>query len=136
MVTEATRARASIAFDAGRLVVIEAMERGCALGTAARLAGLSPGLVHRWLLDGESDPDGKFGAFTVRVRQLQGQHIEAAEKLHAAHREANPAACQWYMARIAPDTYGDAPQTVVVREPERLPDATPDEVAQAIKGGR
>lgn len=132
--TEATRARGSVAFEAAHAVIVEAMERGCALGTGARLAGLSPGLVHRWLVNGDADPNGQFGAFARRIRQLQGQQIEAAERLHAEHRANNPAACQWYMSRIAPDTYGDdaAKAPPVADAADELPDASPDDVARVL----
>lgn len=129
-----TPARVSVLFDNGASVVIEAMRRGCALGTGARLAGFSPALVHKWLHEGERNPDGPFGEFARTVRKLQGDQIEAAERLHAEHRANNPAACQWYMSRIAPDTYGDdaAKAPPVADAAEDLPDASPDDVARVL----
>jgi hypothetical protein len=110
------------------------MRAGCAVSTAGRIAGVAPSTVHKWLTEGEREPDGRYGAWTRDVRRLQGEHIAAAERLHATHRETNPQACQWYLSRIARETYGDESTTVIVDERAPLPIASPADVRRAIKG--
>jgi hypothetical protein len=112
--------------------ILDAMRAGSAQRTAAGLAGVSPAYLHKWITEGERDPDGPFGDFAVQVRILQAEQIAAAENEHRAARVGNPNALQWYLARMDRHTYGDEPQTVVVEQRPELPDASPDDIARAL----
>jgi hypothetical protein len=129
-----TPAHASLAYEKARKAIVEAMRRGSSLRTACGLAGLSPTLVHRWLGWGE-DPEHELHAWTVELRRVQAQQIADAEQVFASQRADDPASMRWWLSRMDRHTYGDEP-TVIVQAAERLPDATPEEVAAAIRGGK
>ena len=47
--------------------VLEAIEDGCSIVDAARVAGCAPRTVDRWLGNGRADPSGPYGPFAAAV---------------------------------------------------------------------
>ena len=135
MVVTDSHARASVAYDAHHKAILAAMAKGTSCRTAAKLVGLTPQSVDAWIQEGDRDPEGRYGWFASQVRMYQGRAIAEAEAHHARFREENPNAVQWYLSKMDRATYGDDP-TVVVQQAERLPDASPEEVAAAIRGAK
>ena len=108
----------------------EAMEAGASLRTACGLAGVSAPSVLRWLREGDEEPTGRYGAFSTEIRRIQARQIFEAEQAHRGHRAENPAAVQWWLQRMDPETYGEA---VNSKDRPRLVEASDDEVVEALR---
>ena len=130
-----TPARATELHETVAEDIIAAMERGASMRTAAGLSGITGPAIIRWIAEGEREPDGRYGEFARRVRVAQARQIEAAEQVFTSQRMEDPASMRWWLSRMDRATYGDDP-TVVVQQPQALPDATPEEVAAAIRGAK
>ena len=135
MAVVGTPARATELHETVAADIIAAMARGCSIRTAAGLSGITGQAVLKWIAEGEREPDGRYGAFARAVRVEQAKQIEAAEVVFSSQRMEDPSSMRWWLSRMDRATYGDDP-TVVVQQPQALPDATPEEVAAAIRGSK
>ncbi len=111
--------------------ILRQMQAGASMRTACGLAGVTAPSVCAWLAEGEREPEGRYGAFTRDLRRIQAQQILEAEQQHREARAANPNALQWWLQRMDPVTYGE-PVSAANRQPIEVPDATDDEVAEAL----
>lgn len=121
-------------FEAAAPAILAAMDRGVHLSRAAPIAGVSAQTACTWVADGDRDPTGKYGPFAREVRAIQAKHIGEAEEMHREIRMRgdSPRSIEWYLERVARKEYGVQRDTAPAQDAPELPDASPDDVAEAL----
>ncbi len=86
--------------------VVRAVEQGHYRAVAARFAGVTSRMLHRWMCEGRKRPDTIYGYFRTKVREAEAvselnlvARVQRAARIDAKHAE-------WLLARRFPSRWG------------------------------
>ena len=84
-------------------IIVQALEKGHSLTSAARLAGLHRDTLQRWMKRGRKGENGVFSHFYVTVQEALAKSEQKLVELVFNHAEKDWRAAAWLLSRRFPE---------------------------------
>ena len=84
-------------------IIVQALEKGHSLTSAARLAGLHRDTLNRWMKRGRKGENGVFSHFYVTVQEALAKSEQKLVELVFNHAEKDWRAAAWLLSRRFPE---------------------------------
>jgi len=108
--------------------IVANLETYCHRSIAAKLAGVDPATVRRWMAEGRRDPDGPHGEFCAAILEAESRAERELIRRVADSAKDDPRQAQWLLTHRYPRRWAERDE----KFEDRVREAVSQQVTQGL----